>query len=178
MPTPPMISPSGSPIPNLGPALPPSSAPTSPKSVPDVPLGPMAPNVGISPPYTSPAPVSPPPSASPGPAVSPSVGVWPATTRPEITAPPPEPPAGPLPPPAPTPGYLKSRQLLVLHPIYVQTAQLILLLGLAVLLFCPWLAMPPKSGLLLTQNGFQVAFGRAQGLLVSDHTTSTAIRAS
>jgi hypothetical protein len=59
--------------------------------------------------------------------------------------------------------------------------------ALVILFFCPWITVPPKNGVLLTQNGFQVAFGRAEGRwpeLTTDSQTKTdagtrpAIRAS
>jgi hypothetical protein len=45
----------------------------------------------------------------------------------------------------------------------VQVLQLVAFFALVILFFCPWVEVPPKNGVLLRQNGFQVAFGRAEG---------------
>ncbi|GBD36496.1 hypothetical protein HRbin36_01621 [bacterium HR36] len=117
------------------------------------------------------------PASSSAPVQSPAGSAWPLTPTPTPTLAgtellEPQPASLPLPQPVPAPGYVASLQLLVLRPALVQIAQLVALLALTILLFCPWIKVPPTTGFLLSQNGFQVAFGRAEGLLVSPQLSS------
>jgi len=110
----------------------------------------------VTPPYVP--PISPQPlisssSSAAGPAatslpISPSVAALPT-----------------IPPPVPSPGYSDSIQLLVLSPVKLQILQFLVMLLLALLLFSPWLRVPPGTGILFQQNEFQLAFGRGTGEL-------------
>lgn len=137
--------------------------------------GPMVtPPVSVS--ATQPVSSVPPPQVSSYAPDQPSP-TFPATTG-LGTVIPSQPAAFTLPQPHPSPGYGQSVPVLVLRSHVVQIAQLIVLLGLAVLLFCPWLKIPPETGVLVSQTGFQVAFGRADGKIIDQRPTGKDTKAS
>jgi hypothetical protein len=128
----------------------PTSAPPAPGYTPT--FSPSA----ATPPYVP--PISPqPPISSPLGATGPAAPSLPVS--PGVAASP------TLPPPVPSPGYSDSIQLLVLSPVKLQFLQFLGMLLLAVLLFFPWLRVPPGTGILFQQNEFQLAFGRGTGEL-------------
>jgi|GEM_PF-1523039 len=129
-----------------------------------------------------------PPSSAPG--VSPAVPAWTAPAGTGSVSPPfPAAPAAqtPVPPtiavtpsltlpaPVPSPGYSASIVLLTFSSFRLHIVEVIGIWLLVLLLFCPWLRVPPGTGIFAQQSGLQVAFGRVSSPLQSLQPRASAL---